>query len=139
MRRIQAYSDYKGVPLSRDFNVADGEQVYIGNGQGCNTLWFKNVGEAYAFIDRYEKKIKVSNGGYVSGLIPKKVCHECRGSYSFSSRAWKRRTRENCSDVKKKLKEAAQRKEDDRLLCEELKATEGRPVPDYDPTWLRFK
>ena len=24
-------------------------------------------------------------------------------------------------------------------LREELEATEGKPVPDYDPTWLRFK
>jgi len=30
-------------------------------------------------------------------------------------------------------------RENERLLREELRATEGKHVPDYDPTWLRFK
>ena len=99
--KIQDFGDYKGVPTFKDFNVADGEQVYIGNGQGCATLWFGTVGEARAFIDKYEKRIKYTNG---RGLIPRRICKECKGHYSFNTKKWKNAPRDNCSDVKQQLK-----------------------------------
>jgi len=41
--KIKEYKPYKGIMIFRDFNVVDGEQFYIGNGQGCGTFWFKNI------------------------------------------------------------------------------------------------
>ena len=35
---VRYYGTYKGVPIFRDYNVADNKQVYIGNGQGCDTF-----------------------------------------------------------------------------------------------------
>jgi hypothetical protein len=94
------YSSYKGLLISRDTNVADGEQVYIGNGQGCNTFWFKSVSEAKNFIDYYCSEFGVLD------LIPRELCEDCRGHYSYQSAEWKRATRENCHDFKEALKRA---------------------------------
>ncbi len=101
---ITTYPEYKKVPISRDWNVADGEQVYIGNGQGCATLWFVTVEEARAFIDKYEKRIKITNYQRVKGLIPNKICLKCKGHYSYNTKAWKNAPRTNCSDIKQQLK-----------------------------------
>ncbi|GAI18589.1 unnamed protein product, partial [marine sediment metagenome] len=80
---IRDYGSYEGVPVFRDSNVVDNEQVYIGNGQGCSTFCFKSVPEAKKFIDRYRDKIEVTDIASVTGLIPLEICQTCRGHYSY--------------------------------------------------------
>jgi len=101
---IRDYGDYKGIPVFRDYNVADAEKVYIGNGQGCSTFWFRSVPEAKRFIDKYKDKIKVTDIGSVTGLIPPEICQTCKGHYSYQSPEWQKATRDNCQDYKEKLK-----------------------------------
>jgi len=101
---IKDYGTYKGVPIYQDFNVMDGEQVYIGNGQGCRTFWFKSVPEAKRFIDCYREQMKITNLGGVMGLIPSELCRTCKGHYSWGSPNWKRARRDNCEDYKEQLK-----------------------------------
>ena len=60
--RIKEYKPYKGVAIFRDYNVY-GEQVYIGNGQGCDTFWFRSVDEAKKFIDYFRDKIILNRVG----------------------------------------------------------------------------
>jgi len=98
--KIKDYNSYKGVPIFRDFNVVDGEQVYIGDGQGCGTFWFSSVPEAKKFINRYQNLIKVIG----IGLIPKPICQSCKGHYSYDTPQWKQATRDNCEDFKEALK-----------------------------------
>lgn len=102
--KITDYKAYKGVPLFRDYNVCDGEQVYIGNGQGCRTFWFKTVQEAKDFIDHHRDTMTITDLGCVMGLIPKEVCLNCKGHYSFGSPEWHKAERENCQDIKELIK-----------------------------------
>lgn len=95
--------------IFRDFNVVDGEQVYIGNGQGCGTFWFKNVGEAGRFIDKYRNEMDVTLLGDVS-LIPGEICRKCKGHYSWGTPEWKKASDYVCRDYKEKLKEKARKK-----------------------------
>jgi len=99
---IIEYDSYNGVPISRDTDVVDGEQVYIGDGQGCRTFWFRSVGEAKHFIERY-----VTQFGDITGLIPKELCQDCKGHYSYQSEDWQKATREDCVDYKEELKRRA--------------------------------
>jgi len=71
--------------ISRDTNVY-GENVYFDNGQGCGTIWFKNVKEAKDFL---EEKGKIS--GFDSGLCDKCGCSaKGRGKYKdFVCKEWK--------------------------------------------------
>lgn len=101
---IREYRSYQGVPMFRDFNVLDDKQVYIGNGQGCHTFWFKSRREARSFIDRYRDRIKVTDLGIVTGLIPLEICQSCKGHYSYQSPEWKKAIRDDCEDYKEKLK-----------------------------------
>jgi len=101
---IRAYNYYKDIPISRDYDVVDGEQVYIGNGQECHTLWFKSVPEAKKFIDRYRGRMDITEGLLGLGLIPRKICQGCKGHYSFKSAEWQKATRDNCEDYKQELK-----------------------------------
>ena len=101
---IKDYKNYKGILISRDYDVIDSEQVYIGNGQGCHTFWFKSVSEAKEFIDHYRDKIKVTDLGCIMGIIPREVCQTCQRHYSFGSKDWNGATRDNCQDVKESLK-----------------------------------
>ncbi len=103
MSKIKSYPEYKGVFISKDYNVYD-ERVYIGNGQGCSTFWFKDAKDARKFIDRYEKKIKISNCGHVSGLIPKKLCLDCKCHYSYGTKKWQKVKDYNCKSFKEELK-----------------------------------
>jgi len=43
------------------------------------------------------------------------------------------------NELVKRYTDSEDERENERLMREELKATEGKHVPDYDPTWLRFK
>lgn len=104
---IRDWGAHEGVPISQDYNVADGEQVYIGNGQGCGTFWFRDTQEAKRFIDAYRERIKVTDLGCVTGLIPKALCEGCRGHYSHGTPKWKRAKDWNCHGFKEQLKEAA--------------------------------
>jgi len=101
---IRDYGKYKNVPIYRDYNIANGEQVYIGNGQGCSTFWFKNVQDARRFIDRHRDKIKLTNSGSVYGLIPNKLCRGCKGHYTYGSNEWKKAKENNCFQFKEELK-----------------------------------
>lgn len=102
--KIKNYNSYKGVPIFRDLDIVDGEQVYIGNGQGCGTFWFSSVPEAKGFIDRYRDKMVVTDLGSVTGLIPSEICEGCKGHYSYSSKEWQKATENNCRDHKLFLK-----------------------------------
>ncbi len=101
---IHEYKPYLGVPIFRDYNV---KQVYIGNGQSCHTFWFKSVKDAKKFIEHFRDKIKVSNTGSVTGLIPKNICRRCRCYYSYGSIWWKKYPPYACKELKKRMKREA--------------------------------
>lgn len=103
MHRITEYKTQKGIMIFRDLNVVDEEQVYIGNGQGCGTFWFKNEGEARKFIDQFRKEIEVTDLGCVN-LIPKEICLKCKGHYSFGTKEWKKAKEWSCKEYKENLK-----------------------------------
>lgn len=99
MHKIKRYKDYLGVSIYRDYNVV-GEQVYIGNGQGCRTFWFKDVAQAKKFIAQYREQIKIT----VYGLIPKDICKKCKAHYSYNSPEWLKHKDFNCKEFKEELK-----------------------------------
>ena len=101
---IIEYKDYKGVRITRDTNVY-GEQVCLGNGQGCGTFWFKTVDDAKRFIDKYFEKIEVRGlFSQVFGLIPPALCQDCQNHYSFQTKEWRNTKPNNCFDYKEQLK-----------------------------------
>jgi len=104
---IKSYGEYFEVPIFQDHNVADGEQVYIGNGQGCSTFWFKTVEEAKNFIEKFSQRIKVNDIGKVHGLIPETMCRECKNHYSYGTAKWREVKENNCSQFKEYLKAQA--------------------------------
>jgi len=101
---IKCYGEYFEVPIFQDHNVADGEQVYIGNGQGCSTFWFKTVEEAKNFIEKFSQRIKVYDSGVVYALIPKAMCEACKNHYSYGTAKWRRAKENNCFQFKEYLK-----------------------------------
>ncbi len=101
---IRSYGTHRLVPIYQDYNVADGLQVYIGNGQGCGTFWFGDVEEAKRFIDAYRNRIELTNLSSVGGLIPKELCEGCKGHYSYGTPAWKRAKDWNCREFKEQMK-----------------------------------
>jgi len=107
VHKIRCYGEYKGVPIFRDYSVVDEEQVYIGNGQGCRTFWFKNVREAKKFIDKYRDRMIVTESGSVTGLIPKELCENCKNHYRYGTKEWENAKENNCFTFKKQLKENA--------------------------------
>lgn len=70
--------DYDG-GIARDTNVLD-ENVYFDNGQGCGTIWFKNVEDARKFIAKHGRI-----SGQDSGL-----CKNCQCHYSHGTKEWKK-------------------------------------------------
>ena len=105
---IVQYTDYKGVIISRDTHVY-GQQIYLGNGQGCNTFWFKNVDGAKRFIDKHIEKIEVGIFGSLSGLIPPALCQDCQNHYSFQTKERFNAKPTNCFDYKEQLKAEVRR------------------------------
>ena len=101
--KIRDYGVYKGVPISRDYSVGDERQVYIGNGQGCSTFWFKSVDEARKFIDHYENQIIIDRAEHVKGLIPESLCKQCQNHYSAFSEEYKKYPPHACKMVKEEL------------------------------------
>ena len=101
---IREYAPYKGVRIFRDFNVADEEQVYIGNGQGCRTFWFRTVEEARRFIDAHRGRMKVTQSGSVRGLIPRELCENCKNHYSYKTPEWRGARAWNCREYKQRMK-----------------------------------
>ena len=104
MHRIKIYKEYKGVMIFQDYNVADDEQVYIGNGQGCGTFWFRDIKEAKKFIDKYRDKMKIWDTGVIRGLIPEKLCRNCKCHYSYQTPKWYKAKERNCQEFKEQLK-----------------------------------
>jgi len=111
MDKIREYKPYKGITIFRDFNIVDGEQVYIGNGQGCGTFWFKNVKDAHRFIDKYRNEMDVTPLGAVS-LIPGEICKRCKSYYSFGTKEWEKAIDYACKDYKEKLKKKIMEEKD---------------------------
>ena len=102
--KIREYKPYKGVPIARDYSV-HGEQVFIGNGQGCGTIWFWDVKDARRFIDFYEDELKRSRD---FRIIPSELCKDCKCHYSYGTPEWKKAKREfNCREYKEELKRKA--------------------------------
>ena len=104
MDRIKTYREYKGVPIFKDYSVADNEQVYIGNGQGCSTFWFRDIEEAKKFINKYRSKIKIWDTRIIGGLIPEKLCRNCKCHYSYQTPKWYKAKERNCREFKEQLK-----------------------------------
>ena len=100
---IREYKKYNGVAISRDTHVY-GEQIYLGNGQGCDTFWFKTLDDAKRFIDKHAEKIEVGGLYSVLGLIPPALCQDCQNHYSFQTKEWKKAKPNNCFDYKEQLK-----------------------------------
>ena len=103
MHKIREYKKYKGVPIFLDYNVVDGEQVYIGNGQGCGTFWFKNIEKAKKFIDEFRDKMDIDYLGGVS-LIPGKLCKKCKNYYSVGTKEREKAKDYVCGEYKEELK-----------------------------------
>ncbi|MHA1723104.1 MAG: hypothetical protein ACTSXW_08515 [Candidatus Baldrarchaeia archaeon] len=119
--KIKFYGEYKGVPIYRDFNIVDGEQVYIGNGQGCHTFYFKTVEEAKKFIDHFEEQLK-KGVDYLGGrvgqvLIPIELCLECQCYYSYGTKEYKKYRPHNCKEFKEQLKKIALENTKPILYC----------------------
>lgn len=70
---IREYND----DIARDFAVL-GDNVYMDNGQGCGTIWFKTVPECREFYKRIGWRNTFS--GRDSGL-----CNCCRCSKSYGT------------------------------------------------------
>jgi len=104
MDRIRFFGKYRGVPIFKDYNIVDEEKVYLGNGQGCHTFWFKTVKEAKKFIDKYRDKINPNIRGL--GLIPEELCRNCKNHYSYGTEEWKNARENNCFEFKEQLKKA---------------------------------
>jgi len=98
--KIRCYGEYRGVPIYRSYSVA-GEQVYLGNGQGCDTFWFRSVEDARRFIDAYIDTIKSDKKGL--GLIPVELCKNCRCHYPYGTPEWQRTKDWNCFKFKQEL------------------------------------
>ncbi len=77
--------DY-GNDIHKDTNVY-GENVYIGNGQGCGTFWFKSVEHARKYLDRFGMP-----------KIPKVLCEKCSCHYSYGTREYKKYPEYNCNE-----------------------------------------
>lgn len=63
--------------ISSDTNIL-GERFYYDNGQGCGTIWFKNVKQARKFIAKYGPL-----SGRDSGLCKKCQCHYSKGTHGW--------------------------------------------------------
>jgi len=102
----RAYKAYKGVGIHREEDIY-GEQIYIGNRQGCGTFWFENIKDARKFIDRYKNGgMDVDYNGGVS-LIPEEMCKKCRGYYSYGTKEWEKYEDFACEGYKERLKAEA--------------------------------
>ena len=89
-----AIIDYKG-GISKDTNVL-GNKVYFdnGHGQGCGTIWFKDVGEAERF-ERKHGRIDARASG---------LCKKCRCNYSSGTEEYKKYPDFACKKWKEKIK-----------------------------------
>jgi len=75
--------------IKKDLNVY-GDNVYLGNGQGCDTIWFKTVPQARKALER--DGIKTGHD-----LCD---CSKCGCHYSFQSPGWKKYPQHACSAAK---------------------------------------
>lgn len=105
--KIRDYKPYKNIPIAKDYSVADDEKVFIGNGIGCHTFWFKTVKDAKRFIDKHIDKIKVSEDSSITGLIPTEICKKCKCHYSYGSKEWEEYPSYACKELKRQLKKEA--------------------------------
>ena len=105
---IRDYRKYTGVRISQDSSIYK-EQMYLGNGQGCGTFWFKDLKEARIFIDEFRDKIKITGFEHVD-IVPEELCKKCKCHYSFETKEWKKAKDYACKDYKKKLKKEANKK-----------------------------
>jgi len=76
--------------INRDSNVY-GDNVYLGNGQGCGTIWFKNVKSARKALS--QDGIKTD-----SDLAD---CTKCSCRYSHGTKEWKKYPEYLCHPLKK--------------------------------------
>ncbi|WP_202320375.1 hypothetical protein [Archaeoglobus neptunius] len=98
--KIRNYKPHRGVPISRDLS-AYGKQVYLGNGQGCDTFWFGNIEEARKFIDAFYDRIDVHKKGL--GLILEELCRRCQNHYSPHSKEYRKYKPFACRKFKEEL------------------------------------
>lgn len=95
--RIRSLKPYRGIDIRRDKDIY-GDQFYIGNGQGCATLFFPNR----KAVERYIRSLKV---GSLSVGDPEviKHCDHCNGRYSYGTKEYKKYPNFACAKTKKKI------------------------------------
>ncbi len=75
----------------KDTNIYDPYKTYLTNGQGCGTIWFKNVSAA--------KKALIADGCKTGRDFG--VCDQCQFHYSFADKAnWNKYPPHVCTDKK---------------------------------------
>lgn len=85
--------------VCKDLNVL-GDNTYIDNRQGCETIWFKNVPEARQFLDS-ELLNPYNFDGHDSGL-----CNCCRCAVSsFNKKEYNKREDFMCHKWKEDVKQ----------------------------------
>lgn len=90
-----AIIDYKN-NISRDTHIY-GDNVYYTSGQGCGTIWFKNVADARKFIAKH---------GRITGQESGR-CKLCQNAYSFNSDEYNKYFPFACNSWEKKKKAQA--------------------------------
>jgi len=103
--KVRWLGEYKRVHIFKDYGVMDEEKIYLGNGQGCHTFWFKTVEDAKRFIDKYHESINPHMFGL--GLIPHNLCENCKNHYTYGTEEWKNAKENNCFNFKEELKKKA--------------------------------
>lgn len=83
-----------GYIICRERDV-DGAQYYLGNGQGCRTIWFKTFEAAERALREAMAQGKPAPSGEDSGLCKRCACHYGVADKNFKKypmhacRAWK--------------------------------------------------
>jgi hypothetical protein len=66
--------------IKRDTHVYS-DSVYIGDGQGCGTVWYPTVQQARKIVNQLDEVPVGQDAG---------LCHLCKCSYSIHSDDWKK-------------------------------------------------
>jgi hypothetical protein len=81
---------YEGDSIFRDTNICDDHNVYLSNGQGCGTIWFKTVGQARGALE----KDGIKDGRDLFD------CSKCACHYSASDKKQKNYPFHACTEAK---------------------------------------
>jgi hypothetical protein len=93
-RCLEMVQDFKD-GISKDYNVY-GYNTYLDNGQGCGTVWFKNVPTARKAL----KKDGIKTG---CDLVD---CTKCACNYSYNSKEYNQFPEHLCTKAKEAYAES---------------------------------